>query len=102
VIECHVSADLAVERFGRRGSHPAVDLTPARVAALANRYSHFTEACAVRGDDERRQPLPAGVRRYLAGPPLNAAGRARWCRRGLAREPARPSLQPKQIEATAS
>jgi len=91
VIECHVSAPLAVERFRRRGTHPAVDLTPARVAALANRYRHFTEACAVHLNDARRPPSPADVRRYLAGPPLDAAGRARWCRRGTARERPRTS-----------
>ena len=80
VIECHVDAAEAVERFSSREAHPAADLTPARVAALAAQYPYCPAARAVRATDD-----PAALVELLQRPdaaPLDGAGLAAWRRAG--------------------
>lgn len=84
VIECHVDATVAVERFVRRGDHPAVDLTPQRVAMLADGYRYCAGAFAVGGRSQGADL--SSVVQYVRGLPLDRARRIRWERRGGARE----------------
>jgi predicted kinase len=82
LLECHVGPAVAVERFLRRGDHPAVDLDVKRVAALAESYPYFSAAYAV--EPTEAADLAGG--RLHPGGPLHPEALAAWCRRGLPRE----------------
>ena len=74
LIECHVTADAAVERSaGRRGSHPGHDLTEARVRELVAAYPFSGLGLAV----DSSEPLPAcvsAIAAYLAADVAIGAG----------------------------
>lgn len=85
VVECHVDAAVAVERFTQRGAHPAIDLTPERVAALARDYPYSAEACAVAHATPAELALTTVIG-HLDTSPLGLADGATWCGRGRTRE----------------
>jgi uncharacterized protein len=85
LVECHVDPEVAVGRLAARGSHPAVDLTPERVAVLAATYPYSDEAYAI---DTSRMPDAFEAARHA----LTCLDSARpafdlwaWCRKGLPR-----------------
>jgi predicted kinase len=84
VIECHVSAAVAEERFGARGTHPARDLTRKRVRALATSYPYYRRPPAIvtsTGD------VPAAsLLREALDKLLNNTDGVAWCASGLPRE----------------
>jgi predicted kinase len=85
VFECHVSAQTAVERFLRRGRHPAVDLNAARVARLALAYPYFGSAFAI-GEDAGAAGDLSRATQYLRSDPPGLLNRRHWCRHGQPRE----------------
>jgi predicted kinase len=90
VIECHVSAQLAVERFLRRDTHPAVDLTANRVARLAAAYRYFAGAYPIGAIHAVNDEL-SGAIRFLDLDPLGADKYRLWCLQGQPRDDTRPS-----------
>lgn len=84
VVECHVDPATAEQRLATRHMHPAVDLTPARVVALAQDYPYSDAVVAV-SDDGARTRLIHSLTRSVTEP-LSAAGRVEWCLRGQLRE----------------
>lgn len=72
LIECRVDPAMAVSRFEARGSsHPAVDLTTARVERLVIDYPYCGSGLTVSPDDAGPSALPE-ILNYLAeGKPLS-------------------------------
>ena len=85
VVECHVSARLAVERFLRRGAHPAIDLTAERVARLAAGYRYLETAFAIGAGRGAEDELSSALQ-YARSEPFDASQRRLWCLRGQPRE----------------
>jgi predicted kinase len=91
VIECHVGADVAQERFHRRRVHPALDLTPDRINRLAASYPYFRAACAMSGTTQPDH-LARAIRHLQTTPPLSVSEHSEWCRRGQPSDNARELL----------
>jgi predicted kinase len=89
LIECHIDAAAAIDRYARRDSHPAVDLTPQRVRSLVADYPFSKIAYDTRSDSGALD-LAAITEYVKSGPPLDEAGLFAWSRRGRPRE--QPSL----------
>jgi predicted kinase len=85
LFECEVPPAVARERFRTRADHPAVDLTPSRVAMLADEYPYFDRACRVRtlvaGDAH-----PSRLLEHLRSQPLDIIARIAWRQLGRPRE----------------
>jgi predicted kinase len=84
VIECRVSTAAAVERWGRRAAHPALDLTAERVAMLARDYPYSPGTCCL--DAESLDVDFVALAQRAAGEPLTAAACADWCHQGNPRQ----------------
>lgn len=84
VVECHAAAATAVERFLRRGAHPAADLTGARVAALAAAYPYYDGAYGLTWGRNVDREL-ASVVRHVQGAPMTPRQIDGWRRRGQPR-----------------
>jgi len=84
VIECRVSVASAVERYCRRGLHPALDLSAERVAVLARDYPYFVGAERIDSDSDT---LDVGrLAQRVSGEGLDEAGCAAWWQGGSPRE----------------
>ena len=64
IIECRVSPETAIVRFGMRAQHAAVDLTPSRVHWLSAHYPFYGKGF-IHNSDLQREPDLAGIRAYL-------------------------------------
>jgi predicted kinase len=95
LIECRVDPAIAVSRFEARGSsHPAVDLTPARVERLAIDYPYCGCGLTVSSDDGGPLDIPE-ILNYLAeGIPLTCD--AGWSAAAEAKHDACSSLSRSQ------
>jgi len=71
LVECRVTPETAARRFRKRApGHPAVDLTPERVAALVRDYPYSGEGLAVDTEGSIETCL-AHIESYLiSGPPV--------------------------------
>jgi predicted kinase len=84
LVECRVTPTVADGRFRRRRSHPAHDLTSARVVSLAQAYPYHRGTLAIAADTRGggiARVLPAVLDRSL-----DAGEMALWCASGLPRE----------------
>jgi len=70
VLEFHVSVETALQRFGNRKAHHAIDLTPAIVAEKVRTYPYGSGTSAIRSESSTTE-IRAQIRHSLASGTLD-------------------------------
>lgn len=84
LIQCQVSPQEAVDRYRRRSNHPAIDLNPARIRRLADRYPYSRNGLVLPAKSFPVESVRLAKRYVQLSRPVPVDGR--WSRAARARK----------------